>query len=116
MSTMIAYCGIICSECPSYVATMANDQAALESLAARAREEQKNPAITVQDVTCEGCLTESERLCSYCAQCDVRASARQKGVANCAHCAEYETCGTIAAFLEMAPEAKATLDKIHASL
>ena len=116
MSVMIAYCGLNCSECPSYVATTANDQAALEELAARAREEQKNPAITVADVTCEGCLSESDRLCSYCAECGVRASARQKGVANCAHCAEYETCGTIAAFFEMAPEAKVTLDEIHASL
>ena len=82
----------------------------------RAREEQKNPAITVKDVACDGCLADSERMCNYCAQCDVRASARQRGVANCAHCDDYTSCATIAAFLEMVPAAKVTLDGIRATL
>jgi hypothetical protein len=33
METMIAYCGIICSECPVYLATQADDDKAREDVA-----------------------------------------------------------------------------------
>ena len=38
METMIAYCGLTCTSCEAYVATQANDLAALERLAAYARK------------------------------------------------------------------------------
>jgi len=39
MNRMIAYCGLVCTDCEAYTATQANDLAALERLAAKAREE-----------------------------------------------------------------------------
>ena len=33
--TMIAYCGLVCSECEAYQATQANHMPALEALAVR---------------------------------------------------------------------------------
>ena len=34
MAEMIAYCGLVCTACPAYIATQANDRAALEQVAA----------------------------------------------------------------------------------
>jgi len=30
MNKIVAYCGLVCSDCPAYIATQANDRAALE--------------------------------------------------------------------------------------
>ena len=35
MSKIIAYCGLACDECPAYIATQAEDMAALEKVAAQ---------------------------------------------------------------------------------
>ncbi len=35
MERILAYCGLVCSECPAYLATQAGDTAALEEVAAR---------------------------------------------------------------------------------
>ena len=37
MDKIIAYCGLVCSDCSAYVATQANDQEALERVAAQWR-------------------------------------------------------------------------------
>jgi hypothetical protein len=115
MDRVIAYCGLICTDCEAYVATQANDLATLERLADRAREEFGMPDVTVEATMCNGCLSNSERMCGYCAQCQVRACAVGKGMVNCAHCDDYR-CETLEAFFGMAAEARATLDGIRAGL
>ncbi|MGD8399129.1 MAG: DUF3795 domain-containing protein [Anaerolineae bacterium] len=112
---MIAYCGLVCTDCPGYIATQADDTAALERLAARAREEYGQPDATAASTMCDGCLAEGDRLCGYCAACDVRACAVALGVANCAHCDDY-ACHKLEGFWAMAPKARATLDGIRAGL
>lgn len=109
MAQTMAYCGIVCAECGAYKATQANDQAALEKVAAEWRA-QFDPNITVADVPCDGCLTTSDRLCSHCAVCPVRACGKERGEINCAHCANYEGCEKLEAFFGMAPELRAVLD------
>jgi hypothetical protein len=115
MDRMIANCGLICTGCEAYVATQANDLAALERLAARAREEFGMPNATAESATCDGCLSNSNRLCGYCYECQVRACATGREVANCAHCDDYP-CNTLEAFWRMAPEARATLHGIRTRL
>ena len=115
MDQMIAYCGLICTDCEAYLATQANDLDALEQLAARAREEFNMPDATAASAMCDGCLSDSDRLCGYCYECEVRACAMARGAINCAHCADYG-CETLVAFWEMAPEARTTLDGIRAGL
>jgi hypothetical protein len=116
MDKMIAYCGLTCTDCPAYKATQANDQAALEQVAAEWREMFNAPQITAESVVCDGCLRTDGRLSGYCAHCGVRACAMERGVVNCAHCGDYETCDTLAEFLTHAPEAKVTLDDIRSAL
>ena len=115
MATMIAYCGLDCAGCEAYLATQANDEAAKQKLLEKWRVEFDAPEMTMASVTCDGC-TSTERLGGYCQACPVRACAVEKGVENCAHCADYETCETLQGFIVNIPAAKANLEAIHAAL
>jgi hypothetical protein len=113
MDKIIAYCGLVCSDCSAYVATQANDQEALERVAAQWREEYNAPNITVESVICDGCL-DSGRKCSHCAECEIRACGVARGVANCAHCADY-ACEKLEKFFGFVPGARGVLDEIRQS-
>ena len=115
MNKMIAYCGLVCSDCPAYIATQANDQAALEQVAAQWREEYNAPDITVESVICGGCVTDDERKCSHCAVCEIRACGVARGVVNCAYCADY-ACEKLEDFFGFVPDARAVLDGVRSSL
>lgn len=116
MEPIVAYCGLNCGECPAYVATQSGDPAALERVAAQWREAFSMPDLTADDVVCDGCLPcDGGRLSGYCTTCAIRACAVERGVANCAHCADY-ACEKLTGFWAHAPEAKATLERIRASL
>jgi hypothetical protein len=36
---IIAYCGLVCTDCPAYIATQADDRVALERVAAQRTEQ-----------------------------------------------------------------------------
>ena len=115
MERIVAYCGLVCSDCPAYIATQADDAAALEQVAAQWREEYNAPNITVDHVICDGCLTEQGRKCGHCADCDIRACGMARGVANCAHCSEYP-CERNERFFGFVPDARTVLDEIRRGL
>jgi hypothetical protein len=120
MDKIIAYCGLVCSECDAYVATQANDLEALEQMARRARDEFGMEDATPETTMCDGCLTEGGRQIPYCATCEIRACAIERGLGgppplNCAHCADY-ACERLEGFFAHATEARALLDEIRASL
>jgi hypothetical protein len=115
MDKMIAYCGLICTDCEAYVATQANDLALLEKLAQRARDEWGMANATAESTMCDGCLSSSDRLCGYCFECAVRACGQARGMANCAYCDDYG-CDKLEGFWAIAPNARATLTTIRAAL
>lgn len=119
---MIAFCGVICTECQAYIATRADDRDALDQVAAGWREYFDAPELTVEDILCDGCLTRGGRLTGYCQQCKIRACAVARGVTNCAHCAEYVceklerflgVCDKLEGFFGFGRKARATLDGIR---
>jgi hypothetical protein len=116
MDGIIAYCGLVCSDCDAYVATQANDLEALERLARRAREEFGVENATAETTKCDGCLTDDGRQIGYCATCKIRACAIERSIPNCAHCADYACENLQAFFSSQAPEARSLLDEIRASL
>lgn len=116
MDILIAFCGLVCTDCEGYKATQAGDQAWLERLAEKARLEYGAANATAQSVMCDGCLSTSERKCGYCAECQIRACGQARGLANCGHCADYASCDKIAGFFQMVPAARATLDGVRAAL
>jgi hypothetical protein len=111
---------LVCSDCAAYTATQANDPAALERVAAQWREEFSSPEITADSILCDGCLGTSclgsrGRRIGYCATCEIRACALERGLANCAHCADY-ACAKLEGFYAHATDARTVLDEIRAAL
>ncbi len=108
---MIAYCGLSCSDCPTFIATQKNDDKLREETAKK-WSEMFHQDFKPSDINCDGCTSSSTRLLNYCGMCEIRKCAKEKDVKNCAYCAEYP-CAKLTAFLKNAPEAKVVLDDIR---
>jgi hypothetical protein len=99
MDKIIAYCGLVCTACPAYIATQADDQVALERVAADWSDVLELPGITPDSVACDGCLARDGRLWIQCAGCEIRACGMARGVTNCAYCPDY-VCARLAALFD----------------
>jgi hypothetical protein len=108
---MIACCGLVCSDCPTFIATQKNDDRMREETAKK-WSEMFHSDIKPADINCDGCTSNSTKLFNYCGQCDIRKCARERGAKSCAYCTEYP-CEKLTAFLKNAPEAKVVLDDIR---
>jgi hypothetical protein len=111
MARLIAYCGLDCGACSAYIATQKNDADLIERTA-KEWSDFYHSSVTAKDVWCDGCSAQSSRLFGYCAECNIRACAQSHQVANCGACPEY-ACDTIKAFMELAPDIRRILDRIH---
>jgi hypothetical protein len=112
MNTLIAPCGLDCAKCEAYTLTQANDLAGLEALVVKWQVEFNAPGMTVKDVTCDGCLAASGRVGGYCAMCEIRKCAVERGLDTCAPCAEYG-CAKLAGLWKNAPQAKENLERLR---
>ena len=83
MATLIAACGLDCAKCDAYIATQANDQAALEQIAEKWRVEYNAPVILAANFLCDGCMA-GGRTIGHCAECGIRLCALERGLENCA--------------------------------
>ncbi len=113
MERIVAYCGLVCSECEAYLATQANDIEALERMAATAREQYGVASATAENGRCDGCPGETVYKGACTSACNVRRCAVERGVATCAACAEYG-CDLLTVFWANAPSARATLEALRA--
>ena len=114
---MIAYCGLICSECPAFIATQKNDYEEKIKVAKMWSEMYKSeikPEIKPEDINCDGCLAATTKY-AYCSICEMRKCASEKNLKNCAYCDDYP-CNKLSEFFKVAPEAKNTLEEIRKSL
>jgi len=113
MEGMIAYCGINCTECPARITTQAKDAVAAQAIADQ-WSKAYNIKVMVDNIWCDGCLVEGKK-CAHCHECEIRACGMGKGVANCAHCADYP-CDQLNKFFTLAPGVKKNLDEIKQNL
>jgi hypothetical protein len=114
MEKMVAVCGLICSECPAFIATQKNDEWERRKVAETWSKDYKvdlKPA----DINCLGCIIDTEKLFNYCKVCEIRKCGKEKKVNNCAYCTEY-ACDKLSDFFKIAPIAKTNLDEIKQSL
>ena len=111
METMIAYCGIICTKCPVYRATQADDDKAREEVA-KLWSKQYGIDIKPEDASCDGCLQVNGRLFSHCRVCGIRVCGIKKKVGTCADCADY-SCEQLKLFHSLAPHAGRMLEKLR---
>ncbi len=114
MDKMIAFCGLICTGCPAFIATQKDDDNERKKVAELWSKE-FNEDIKPGDINCDGCLSENGRLFGYCNVCEIRSCALGRSVKNCAYCDDY-ACDKLVKFFDMVPDAKSTLDEIRASL
>jgi len=119
MSEMLSYCGLVCDTCPIYLATRVVDpeeQTRMRAEIARLCNERYGVKYEPADITdCDGCRTKEGRLFSGCRDCAIRKCAVDKGLENCAYCAEY-VCGGLETFFVSEPSAKTRLDEVRSRI
>ncbi|MBU1670579.1 MAG: DUF3795 domain-containing protein [Actinobacteria bacterium] len=111
---MTAYCGLECAECPAYLATQADDMEALAKVAAE-WSKQFGMEIPANTILCDGCKSDTGRICVYCGMCAVHSCAEGRALATCAHCDEFG-CETLVACPGYMSQGRENLEKIRASL
>jgi hypothetical protein len=101
---IVACCGLVCSDCPAYQATQANDEAKIAEIVKQWAVDY-NVNVTPESVWCDGC-TQPGRKCGHCAECEIRECATERPVENCGLCDVLPHCQQIQGFFKMAPLAK----------
>jgi hypothetical protein len=110
---IIAFCGILCSDCPAFKATLAGDEEALAKQAAEWSSDEY--PLEAGDLLCDGCIYEDKRTAKFCLDCDVRQCALERGVENCAHCDEFP-CEKLEKPWALCVDAKTTLEELRQML
>ncbi len=116
MNQLMAYCGLICNECPAFIATQNNDREALAALAVEWSG--GGPSFAPEDMLCDGCTVAEGRIFKWCHECELRTCAAARGVETCAHCPEYgcDKLQRVFAMEGIGPETKKRLEALRASL
>ncbi|UCF70742.1 MAG: DUF3795 domain-containing protein [candidate division WOR-3 bacterium] len=115
MKEMIAYCGIVCTGCPAFIATQNNSDEERNRVVEKWSSDQY--PLETKDINCDGCLSTSGRLLKFCNECEVRACGLERGVETCAHCEDYG-CAKLEKLYSMisGDEARQRLEEIRKTL
>jgi hypothetical protein len=114
MEQIIGYCGIVCSDCPAFIATQNNDAAA-RIKTAEEWSKQFNDDIKPENINCEGCHAKSGVLFNHCNVCEIRNCGLSKNITSCAVCKSF-SCQKLDDFHKMVPDAKKILDHLKSHL
>lgn len=116
MEEMISYCGLICTECPIYIASREPDKNKKEKLIVEIIDACRNiygiEYKPEQITECDGCKSNSGRIFSSCRECKIKKCASEKNIESCALCRDYP-CGQLLKIFETEPAAKQRLDNIR---
>ena len=104
----ISYCGLLCNECPVYIATAENNEEAQERIATEFSGERMQ--FTKEEMNCYGRSHEETKNSKMCSGCEIRICAESKEVKNCAYCKDF-TCDKINQFIEKNPDLKRNLEE-----
>ena len=87
MTNPMSACGVICSDCPAFVAARSRDPSVRERVAAvwhKLYELDFGP----EAISCGGCLGPDEDVFCTSRSCSARRCCRSRGLASCAECAD----------------------------
>lgn len=110
-----SYCGIDCTSCNVFKATVHGDHEArmraAKQFAATAREHWGMETLDPMILDCRGCRADGVQHKGY-GRCPIRACAQERALASCGLCPEWKACGRLSEVLADAPEARLNLDHI----
>lgn len=95
MNKMIAYCGLDCSKCDAYLATITNDDN-LRKKTAKLWSELNGIIITPDQINCEGCRCDGVKTMFCDKLCEIRKCAMANKFETCGRCAKMDTCSKLA--------------------
>ena len=110
MSEMIACCGLVCTDCPTFIATQSDDDEARMKTAAYYKKTYGFD-FKPEEINCDGCLSTGGRLIGYCHTCEVRKCCMEKGLVNCSICKE-QPCDKLTRFHDFSSFAKECYDRL----
>ena len=115
MEEMIAFCGLVCTGCPAFIATQNNNDEERKRVVEKWSSDQF--PLETKEINCDGCLTVGKRLFKFCNNCDVRTCAQAKEVQNCAYCDDF-ACSKLEKLWDMisGDEARGRLEEIRKNL
>lgn len=108
---MVAYCGLVCNECPTYKATKKNDNKTKAKIAEEWSRQYQH-LFKPEDINCDGCLAVGSVQIGYCQICEIRKCCSERNVLNCGYCVEYP-CYKLNNFHTKAVKAKDKLESIR---
>jgi len=108
MEKIVAYCGLVCSSCHTFLATQ-NDDDVARIQTAEFYSKKFGFNLKPEEINCDGCISEGGKLIGYCQTCEIRKCCRAKALDNCAVCDE-QPCDKLIKFHEFSPDAKASFD------
>ena len=114
MNEITAICGLLCSQCGAFIATL-NDDDAKRAEVAQVWSNQYNQVIEPSDINCLGCTSDSDCLFNHCSVCEIRKCAKKTQVENCAFCDDY-ACEKLEGFFQLVTDARKNLDTIRDAL
>lgn len=85
--TIIAYCGLLCNECPIFIATKKNDEKARVELAKMYSNDRC--VFEPEDIHCLGCFQVDVKRSKMCSACEIRACGVGKGLKDCGYCEQF---------------------------
>jgi hypothetical protein len=111
MAEKLAPCGLVCDECPAYIATQTCDEELIKSTAERWSS--TDCVIDPDDIVCDGCDGRG-RLNRFCNMCEVRGCAMEREVEHCGLCEAY-VCERLERLWRMidSPEARERLESLR---
>jgi hypothetical protein len=111
MDKMVSFCGLVCTECPAYLATQADDNEKRKETAVL-WSKMYGADIAWEAINCDGCLSTTGRLFGHCHVCEARKCGQEKGYTTCAPCDDF-ACEKLEPIHKAVPEAKAALEEIR---
>ena len=109
---LISMCGLVCSDCNAYIATLDDDDEKRIETAKLWAKEYNRPDLKPEDINCSGCLSKGRQLFDHCMVCEIRKCGLEKDLESCAFCSDF-SCEKLERLLKMVPDARERLQKLR---
>lgn len=107
---IVSCCGILCGECPVYIATQKDDDTMRKYLAHE--YSMGGQVFYPKDITCHGCHTVSADHNKFGKGCEIRKCCKERHIKICAECKDFP-CEKIETYVPDGSEHKCRLEEMH---